>query len=328
MDSTQVAKKQKKDDSEDVPMEQSRMAAPNGGIADTSGRTSETPVSIPPTITYGLQDTHTTILPAVYWFSIINLEHSAPKLHAIRLNSIWDIISKGLPKTDNTSGIWTKKALDENYTIGASPNYTITGDYDEYPFQPSSIYPWYRDTWSKWYNWWTVLGCEYEITFMAPRGSGRGVLCAHSIQTSGTTDARVLPDNINLYELSAQKEINYTSIQPYNIPGGYKTQLKGTYKPGSAKRDVANDADIKLWTKTGSTPTYNESLHMYFYRDPLSSNESSQNSATRSTNLQVQVKVKYIVQWKNLKQAAIYPATGATSTDDVRFPAHAFAATS
>lgn len=256
-----------------------------------------------------------------------DLQHDTPKLHAFRLNSIWSVIHKGQPTLNYTTGPWTKKALDAQYTYTAGNPPTITGVYDEFPYQPSSnYYPWYRDTYSKWYKYWTILGCEYEITLMAPRGSGRGVTVAHMIETSGQSGSRTLPDTVDLYNIQAQKGINYTNVQPYNVPGGYKTIIKGTYKPGTAKRDVKNDGDVKLWTETNTTPSYVESLKLYFYRDPLSSNESNQNAGTRQTHCQVQIRLKYIVQWKDLQQAAYYPITGYTpTTAAVTFPEQAIA---
>lgn len=326
-----AAKKQKTEETvptEGTPLALRSTGGGDGGLADTSGRTSETAVSIPPTITYGMQDTHTTIHPMCYWFSMVSLDHAIPKLHAVRLNSIYQCISKGVPDINFNTGPWTKKALDGQYTFTAGSPPTITGLYDEFPYQPGSsiYYPWYRDTYSKWYQWWTVLGCEYEITLMCPRGSGRGAVVAHIVETEGTTGARTLSDTMDLYNLQAQKGINYKSIQPYNTPGGYKTTIRGQYKPGTAKRDVKNDGDVKLWTAVGSTPGYQENLKLYFYRDPLSSNESNQAASTRQTHVQVQVRLKYIVQWKDLKQAAYYPYPGASPvTDAVTFPTQAYA---
>ena len=306
------------------------LSAPSGSLADTSGRTSETAVTIPPTITYGFQDTHTTILPMVYWFSCPNLDERTPTLHAFRLNSIYDIIHKGVPtQTVTANQPYNYKCMDAIYANGAT-----TGEFfpwyptDSPTIPPAAYYPWYRDTWSKLYNWWTVLGCEYEITLFNPRGSGRSALCAYTIQTEGTTAARTIPDNIRLNELMAMEQIQYKGIEPYIINGMYKQMITGKYKPGQAKRDIQNDGDVKLWTQTAQTPAYNENMRLYFYKDPLSSNKLDTagpvtEGAADSTHVQVQIRLKYIVQWKNLKQSALYPTTGAVATAAMSFPTSA-----
>lgn len=265
----------------------------------------------------------------VYWFSCPNLDERTPTLHAFRLNSIYDIIHKGIPTQEVTATKpYNFKCMDAHYPFASTNG-------DLFPWYPTSVpnvaanyYPWYRDTWSKLYNWWTVLGCEYEITIFNPRGSGRSALCAYTIQTEGTTAARVIPETIRLNELMAMENIQYKGIEPYNINGKYKQMITGRYKPGSAKRDIKNDGDVKLWTETASTPSYNENMRLYFYKDPLSSNVLNTTGpvtegASESTHVQVQIRLKYIVQWKNLKQSAIYPTTGALATTGIIFPTSA-----
>ena len=52
-----------------------RAASPSTSFGTGYGK--ETPISIPPTITFGVQNTHTTILPYLTYFSVSNLNYSA-----------------------------------------------------------------------------------------------------------------------------------------------------------------------------------------------------------------------------------------------------------
>lgn len=139
-------------------METQRVAS-TGGIADTAGRTSETPVSIPPTITYGLQETHTTVLPQICWFSAPNLDYTyIPTTFKIRLNGIYAVMTGDIVDTAVTGKLWTRKATQPDVYGTTATNGAIF---------PKSLtaaninlnnYGWYRDTWEKLYMYYNVFG--------------------------------------------------------------------------------------------------------------------------------------------------------------------------
>lgn len=317
MSDTQVAKKQKTDDTTDnttlAPM--AAFGAPmSGGLADTSGRTSETAVTIPPTITYGLQDTHTTIIPTIFWLSAINLSNNVPLQISLRLNSFNDIIESltgDIISADNafaTPSWCNKRANDGTIT---------TGSYANLQFFPNSITTaseqrvWYRDYFAKLFQFYTVLGCEYEIVINNPRAGGRHGICSYSIQTEGTTNANRLPVTTELKDMYGMKGIQYKNLQCRDNSMQQQYQIiKGMYKPGTAKRDVSNDGDVKLWTTTTSnaTPTYKELLQMHFNQHPLSHDNTG--TLTTGWHLNIQFRMKYIVQYKQAVPNIAYPVTG------------------
>ena len=74
---------------------------------------------------------------------------------------------------------------------------------------------------------------------------------------------------------------------------------------------------MKTWIKTNlgvtgpDAPTLKEYLTFYFYRHPLSfSNQVVGTSNTQGCN--VQITLKYVVQFKDLRVEARYPAAAAT----------------
>lgn len=306
----QPAKKQKTD--ETAPVAEARMMTTSGGLADTSGRTSETPVSIPPTITYGLQDTHTTVLPTCFHFACVNLDPVVPLTMKLRLNSYNDIICgstniKG-SISDTTPWFVNRKLQDKQYSQ------TLSAAFSNFPPFPSTLAEnadpqvWYRDWFAEMYEYYTVLGVEYEIIYYNPRSGGRNSLVAYSVETSGTTAATQIPEATDLRDLYGFKNIQYRNLQSRDQAGERAYEIiKGTYKPGSAKRDVSNDGNVKLWTRTAAnaTPEYIEALQLMHYQHPLSSNSST--DEVLGFNLNVQIRMKYIVQFKQLKQQIKYP---------------------
>ena len=323
-------------------MQQMRVAnqSGGGGLADTAGRTSETAVTIPPTITYGLQETHTTVLPAICWFSAPNLLLDyKPKTFAFRLNSIYDLMTVGTIQTDVQDGnkFWTKKCGETNYAGGAATGYAFPSENWTYA---SGFYPWYRDYWEKLYMYYTVLGCEYEIVISNPGIAGRKALVAHSIQTVGSNNSTSVSLGIDvpLKELYGMKNIHFDEIHGRDNGVGKNNVsiISGTYKPGTALRDVSNDGDVKLWHKTnttgtGETPVYTERLQVMSYLHPMSTAGVEADGVTGSTtspdflrsdvHLNFQVRLKYIVQFKQLRQEVRFPISGTTAGPNIQFPA-------
>lgn len=318
------AKKQKTDETTTEPMlAASRMES--GGIADTSGRTSETPVSIPPTITYGLQDTHTTILPTVFWFSCTNLSQTTPLTLRLRLNSYNDIIcgstniKASIP--DQTPYMINRKVADKTY------NSTISTALATFPPFPDTIAEngdpkcWYKPYWDALYEYYTVLGVEYEIIYNNPRAGGRHNLVAYTVETTGTTQSTSIAQETPLRDLYGFKQVRFENVQCRdNSMQQCFSIIKGNYKPGQAKRDVSNDGDVKLWTRTAAnaTPTYLEALQLMHYAHPLAL--SREEDSALGHNLLVQVRMKYIVQFKQPKQSMKYPMTTASELAIPAFP--------
>ena len=105
-------------------------AAPTNIATAANQVAKETPVSIPPSITYGLQNTHTTILPfRTYVTGAVLSNHADQYLGGAlecRLNSIYDVIGTTLlnPVTlgINVDGWWSSKGV-----IDMNPATSYTG---------------------------------------------------------------------------------------------------------------------------------------------------------------------------------------------------------
>lgn len=283
----------------------------------------ETPISRYPTLTYGLQETHTTILPFTFWFSSACHTTGAPAVMKIRLNSIYDFITSTV---NGTLGIGDTPVTATNYSRPIAPD----GKGANNTF-PESINdgtavetPYWRNYWAQLYEYYTVLGCEYKITTgCVNTSSGFAAILGHTIDSwsdTATESGNITPTT-NLSEAMSFKGMQFDVLRGARAEneGQQMTVIQRRYIPGQAKRNIVNDGDVKTWTKTAFNgtspenyvPTLKETLNLYFWRAPLANIVSSN---TEVTACNTQVELKWIVQFKDLRNLPRYPATtGGTS---------------
>ena len=306
------------EDGEDTSSAMVSFAAVGGSANNPVSK--ETPITNAPSISYGLQETHTTIIPFNFWFSAVGLNHSAPAKLQFRLNSIDDIVITQL-STLAASGTWalgTGTPLIYNVPFNGS---TTRGSTNPATF-PRTITNgasttergWWSGYWKKLYEYYTVLGCEYKITVVNGfQGTNYDISVAQDFDsysdTAGST-GNVTPDT-DIANMMAFKHINWTVVKGLSAiaPNKNAEVIQGRYKPGQISRNISNDGDVKTWTKTdGTLPTLKDICSLRFYRAPL----NQEGFAQGPLGCNVQVELKYIVQFKDLKLAARYPYNGAT----------------
>ena len=299
-----------------VSAQRAGTAAATGGSNPVS---KETPISNYPTLTYGLQETHTTILPWTGYLTVAEVDKGTPAQLRIRMNAIWDMIdvTTGTSPADGAAfpskGFYYKmlrndgKASAIRYPESFADNAAAATER-----------PQWRDYFAALYGWYTVLGCEYKIILQNPvSANGTDIICGVQFDTysdTATSTGNVMPQT-NLAEVKYFKNIQWYTVRPQNSSekNNNLTIIQGTYKPGQAKRNIVNDGDVKTWTATGTTlPNLKEILTLNFWQDPLCYEEL----ASASHGLNMQIELKYIVQFKDLKQQARYPNT-ITSDQDI-----------
>lgn len=262
--------------------------APGGGITGAANSVSkETPVLIPPTITYGLQETHTTILPYRSYCTMVTNANSYDGTDLrLRMNGIYDVIAQSLsnPGTDiTTSGVYASVGLISSSITTSYPG----GSFFSYPSSvPAGANvnegPWWRNYWDNLYEYYTVLGCKWKITFQNPIIShGASNVVAHFYESYSDTKDGV-PSGATLSEMQAFKNINWARVDTSNtnqpINNGC-TIISGTYKPGMIRHNVKNDGDVKTWTPTAgaAVPTLLDCLRLTLFQDPLTRSNSANN---------------------------------------------------
>lgn len=280
------------------------------------------------------------------------------------LNSSTLIAAKPTPTSSNLGAVFSQGRYNEKIftspaTIGPTVN-TITGIGGEttgiyysagnYPTTnrwqisspsfPSVLnagtqpIPQLAEWWGTMYSTFAVLSCEYDITIIVNQhGNGNNdMLVASTIDTYGTNNtvqnlSNQMPTSLRLANIKRYKNIDYQLLNSNDQDDGLTVynRIKGTYKPGSAKRMVINDTDVSTWTNVGQTPSYTEELHLAFFPHPL--NTVHGNSVLDRTNettgvglqpinqtFNAEVTLKYIVQFRDLKRDLTYFSSGASST--------------
>lgn len=277
----------------------------SGEGAQTRGY-EETPITrvLP---TYGVQETHTTVLPMTSYGSCTLLDHNSPVALEYRMNSVYGIILHSIntptASTPYTKGVFNKIAL------GSASSWPST--LKDFPKAPTTTeYPAWRDYWDTLYEVYTVLGCHWTLTVQnVTAQQGGDVMCGVQYQGYGASSTgQVPPNNAPLNQTFSWKNLNYTVCKATRSQGSDNdgfTVIQGTWRPGKAKKNVTNDDDVKTWTKVGADPSFKEDLVLWFYKGPFHPDTSG-----NPPNVNYQLQLKWIVQYKDLKQQARYPTDG------------------
>jgi len=307
----------------DVDMGEAQLArAPGGGGAGPGNPVSkETPVSTYPSLSYGLQETHTTILPWCGYLSATGMVHTSPVVLELRMTQPHDVLATDA-STVAAAAAWGKAINNVPFNNNTTRDTATASTFPATVPSGASATErasWF-EFWRKQYEYYTVLGCEWEITVHNP-GANRGTEIAVAwdyntySDTAGATGNKTPQDQtLNLFK--QYKGLHWESL-PISTDAAFGNSIKvlrGKYVPGMARRNIQNDGDVKTWiaTNNGGTaaaPTLKEFLTLYFYRHELA--YAKESAVTLGVNMQI--KLKYIVQFKDLRVNARYPNT--TDTD-------------
>lgn len=261
---------------------------------------------------FGFTETHTTVIPTTFWLSANVLGSASTSLNKIevRLNSPYlPLITPAAPVAQTAGAA---------RVIGISTDIAPDAASSDSPlrFFPStyttSHKPAWLAYWEKMYEVYTLLETQYEITIKLANGSANqgAVVLWEEDQYGATSVGNVMPD-ASLDEMFHWRGVKKLIVGPHidansSVPNIVK--IKGTWRPGMNHNNVVNDADKKTWSLVGAvpSPSYTEALHMRFFKAPLNYGSSP------SIACNVQIEMKYIVQFKDLKSAIRYPSTAGT----------------
>ena len=296
-------------------------AARVGGTGVGAGNTSkETPVMLNATPSYGLQETHTTLCNYTNYYSATALDHTAPLVTEFRMTAPFDMMTGPTNMATVAFAANYTKSLNNVPWTGAN---TRIADSATFPVTPTAgaataeRADWFN-FWSKIYEYYTVLSCDYQIVIHNPSTTGSNdILVGWDFNsysdTAGATGNKT-PQSSTLMDMRSYKHIKWNRVegnQAYTTTRATSV-ISGRYVPGMASRNVSNDGDVKTWSSTGGAgptqPTLKEFLTLYFFRHPL----NNVNPVTQICGCNVEFTLKYKVQFKDLRVNARYPTTGVT----------------
>lgn len=311
-------------DGENVGDAMVSFAAFGSGGSGPNGQSKETPVSNPPSITYGLQETHTTILPWNGWVSANLLDYGVAVKLPIRMNAPVDMIPITTQTDPATGAIYTVKGL-----YGSKASDVGTRSYIGFPanFASASTDPTERPSWREYffqiYEFYTVLKCHYEIIVENPMKSANmpnnGILIGTQFDSYSDTagsSGNVMPDTTLMETLQFKgmkwEKVDGQQTNEQQRSDNNRTVISGTWMPGMTKRNIINDGDVKTWTATtgAAPPNLKEILTVNFWRHPFAIVNTA---GAAVTNCNIQINLKYVVQFKDLKLQARYPNTAAAA---------------
>lgn len=288
----------------DVVMEAASVQTASAGTKTGNTATrygQETPVTIPPTITYGLQDTHTTILPFTFYGCAGTLSHGSPTKLKLRCNSPYNCV-----ETDFLPGTGS-------ITINSIYNKFISSTITSTWIDPPTTYtngviqgerPAYLKYWSNYYDYYTVLGMEIHMVVQnANTDALADAICV--VTESGTQDPPSASlDNVMYWKQKSMHLIE--ACNPGSRPDHSATIIEKSWKPGQFKREVRDDDKSQVWTQVNNIPPLNEHFNFWFYRAPIF-------AATSSVAVNFMCTIKYIVQFKDPKSNVHYPLYSSTT---------------
>lgn len=297
----------------DTTTEGGTLALRAGSSGSSTQGAHETPVLEHPPM-FRFKETLTTIIPTTFYFSANALDTDSTSLNKfeIRLNSPYSpIITPGAFVTQTAS---TAVAEGISATVGpdSDTNFATLGTF---PITTTVNHkPQWLAWWEQMYQAYHVMETQYEITVTSARSNAQAgaLVLWEEDQYGSSSTGNIMPDG-SLDEMAEWVGTKQKTVRgTLGMQGPYFTKIVGTWKPGQANRNTTNDGDIKTWNATGAipSPAYVESLHLRFFRQPM----QSMNPAS-IMGVNVQVKLKYIVQFKDLNSVFRYPVTGGTAID-------------
>lgn len=286
------------DSSEPMPL---ALRSTAGGDASAGRKGSqETPIEYYQP-SYGLQETHTTILPITFYGSAILSKVEALDLR-ISMNNIFGILNStfsaaaGNLSSPTRGGLFTKALYvnmiplaDEfqssdtdgaQWKRGERPNLTrwaITKSVfpTTLASSGSTLKPEYLDYFKKLYMKYAVMKCDWDITFEnCALIEGADALTAYgynSFSSAGGREQDRFPENAKLHDVQYWKNVNWKLLKAGTPDDTQRrlTNLSSTYTIGSHKRLVTNDEDVQTWTDIDAAPLLEEELQFMMWAAPF-----------------------------------------------------------
>lgn len=311
------------------------LMAAGGGGAPTGAE--ETPVDFNTRVETGMfTETKTVILPVTYYFSMTDLKRESPNLVRLRLNCPYDILV-GNTFTDQTEAGLRNAGLSFDAHPAAATNPTplvpfptaLTGSTAATAVTagggtvgPTDLYPAWLKWYEKAYESYHIMETDYKVTLRNPQTSGNSdVVIYHEFDayTSSST-GNVIPATTGPFYWDTWKRIKEHKIGPKQLANGeqYTHTISGTWRPGQISHNTVNSTDIKTWYPTGAAPGAPNAIWVEQLVIALFPGINSTLATTnKAFGMNVEVEMRFKVQFKDLKVGIRYPISTDADTNFV-----------
>lgn len=286
-------------------------ALARGGNPEPARRGTQETAITPQKAHFGLPETITAVMPTTFYFSAVVDPSKDVMLYAqFRLTSMQDQMITNL-STPTAGGPYIKGFWNQMIPTINTFTWPTAGNEVQFPTTGSPDDSQWRGYYHKMYQYYRVLGIEYEFTIQNPQHNvGNDILMATMIDTyslQSATNVHPLTSTTMTSEIEHWPDVRWhivRSSQDGNQTTTYKT-IKGHYKPGKVRQNVENDEDVSTWTKVGSSPDLTEKLILAFAKAPFNTNKVS-------TGVNIRCTLRKIVQYKDLHVPFRWPTENLT----------------
>lgn len=263
----------------------------------------ETPITWAPEIeTPGFDFTKTVRLNCNFSFTIKNKTQGARVSFYLRPTSLYNICDA------TTTSYATAATNGFSYQNRSGRDLTYGWD------SVNEIRPGWLSYYEQLYDKYHVISCDYSVKCKQSYALNDNSFYVYLLETGENNPPGMSREDLIDMPPSECQVKKLTSALG-NDTAQRMIELKGTYRPGDFGEDVITDTLSERWTSTnigggGNNPTYQERL--YVAVDPA--DELDQYPAT-GPDLQFNISMSFVVQFKGLKEKFKYPTAAATLWD-------------
>lgn len=268
------------------------------GSSTTKGQHGETPIVAIPlykSVRTPWKRTEQAVCGYVRYDPSVNASSTTAISHSFRLNSIIDCYTTSTPLTGD--GAPANQVIDANGSVD---------------------YPMYRNYWLTFYNYWTVVACEYRVRFnfvsgTFNQGSQLAIYCYHHGRSgppldNGGSPAAHIPHYLRAQHPGVSWKFLQSQYANVTTSGGSAVSMvvqnqlnnyvefQGTWYPGMTPHDVVEDEFQQTWHRGNEMPPTKEMMTFVCQAGP------NNTSTTAQLGYRMEAELQYHVQFKDLKQ--------------------------
>lgn len=130
-----------------------------------------------------------------------------------------------------------------------------------------------------------------------------------AVMSTGLLETGDMVDNTRLEETNnpTGAAVSYESGNHVSNNGVSKTVFSGEYRPGDFRREIHLDSQVENWTAISTNPALPEKLLIRLKPVSERTSSSSGSDAGDTLKYKIQVKLNYLVEFKELSQNLRYP---------------------
>lgn len=258
---------------------------------------------------YGLEQVKTVILPFHMYFALVTSDVNTDlgQYFGFRTTSLANIFPFDLadPSAGAAYSPGLYKYLGNGGTTWPNPDRLFPATTNHGTV--TNERPQWLQFWAKMYQAYTVLKCEWEVTFYNPRENvNSDLIIGYGEEAYGSSSGVQFPQ-VTLASAEYFPNMKFKMLHSNNDGSTRNrfTIVSGTYYPGMVSEHVSNDEDVQTWNKyTDPTalpaPALTEQMKFFVWKGPF-------NTDTTAQPVNIRLSLRFTAQFRDLQEAFRYP---------------------